>query len=142
MPAASARRPTGLTLLSVFFAAGTIPSTATAVALAWPGAWSEQMWRLKPEAPSDFASLGPAAIPLMLLVALACGAAAAGLWTRQRWGYWTAVGLLTLNLIGDALNAILRSDWRTLIGVPIGAAILAYLLSRPIQDWFSLAPLS
>lgn len=129
-------RPIGLTALSLFFAAGTIPSTATALALSWPGAWSARMWRLKPEAPADFARLGPLAIPLMLLVAAACAGAAVGLWTRRRWGHRLAVGLLAANLIGDTLNAAVRGDWRTLIGLPIGGAMLAYLLTSRIRAWF------
>jgi hypothetical protein len=33
-----------------------------------------------------------------------------------------------INLIGDSLNALLRHDPRTLIGVPIGALMIWYLL--------------
>jgi hypothetical protein len=139
MPGAE-NRPVGVSALSFFFAAGTIPSSAAAVALAFPGTWSERMWRLKPEAPADFAHLGPVAIPLMLIVAAACAGAALGLCNRRRWGHRLAVGLLTVNLIGDSLNAILRHDWRTLIGLPIGAVMLAYLLSRQVREWFRPVP--
>ena len=116
-------RPLGVTALTVFFALGTVPATATALALAWPGAWSRVMWRLKPEAPAEFARLGALAIPLMLMVATACAAAAVGLWTRQRWGHRLAIGVLAVNLLGDTLNALLREDWRTLIGLPIGGVM-------------------
>ncbi len=129
-------RPLGVTALSIFFAAGTIPSSASALALAFPGAWSAAMWRLKPEAPADFARLGQLAIPLMLVVAAACAGAAVGLWTRQRWGHRLAVGVLSVNLLGDTLNAVVRADWRTLLGLPIGGAMLAYLLSHRIRAWF------
>ena len=132
------RRPLGITALSVFFAAGTIPATMSAVALAWPGAWSEAMWRLKPEAPGQFARLGPLAIPLMVVVAAACVAAAVGLWKRKLWGFRIALALVTLNLMGDLLNAGIRGDWRTLVGLPIGGAILAYLLSNPVRRWFAV----
>ena len=128
-------RPFGVTALSIFFAAGVIPATVSALALAWPGAWADAVWRLKPEARSQFAQLGPWAIPLMIVVALACAGAAVGLWTRRRWGHRLAVGLLGVNLVGDLLNAVMRSDWRTLIGLPIGGAMLAYLLSRRVRDW-------
>jgi len=129
-------RPGGVTALSIFFGFGIIPSTATALALTFPGAWSDAMWRLKPEAPAQFARLGPLAIPLMIVVALACGGAAVGLWTRQRWGHRLAVAVLSVNLLGDTLNALVRGDWRTLIGLPIGGAMLAYLLSYRIREWF------
>jgi NhaA family Na+:H+ antiporter len=133
----AAVRPRGLTLLSIFFAAGTIPSTSSALGLAFPGEWSQALWRLKPDAPADFARLGPAAIPLMVLVAAACAGAAVGLWTRQRWGHRLAVGVLSINLLGDTLNALVRGDWRTLIGLPIGGAMIAYLLRHRIRAWFA-----
>ena len=133
-----ANRPFGITALAVFFAAGTIPSTATALALTWPGEWSQAMWRLKPEAPAQFASLGPLAIPLMVLVAGACAGAAIGLWTRRRWGYRLALAVLSVNLLGDMLNATVRGDWRTLIGLPIGGGMIAYLLSHRVRQWIDL----
>src|SRR5215217_9056813 len=81
--ASSVPRPAGVTALSIFFAFGILPSTASALALAFPGPWSEAMWRLKPEAPGQLARLGVLAIPLMLGVAAACAGAAIGLWTRR-----------------------------------------------------------
>lgn len=129
------RRPPGVTALSLFFAAGAIPATLSAIALAFPGAWSAAMWQLKPDAPGQFAQLGPLATPLMIVVVAACVAAAVGLWTRRRWGHRIAVGLLCVNLVGDLLNAATRGDWRTLIGLPIGGAMLAYLLSKRVRDW-------
>ncbi len=133
---AAERRPAGVTALAVFFALGTIPAAVSALALARPGAWSRAVWRLKPEAPADLARLGPVAIPLMVAVAAACAGAAAGLWTRRRWGHRLAVALLGVNLVGDGLNAVIRGDWRTLIGLPIGSVMLAYLLSRGTRAWF------
>jgi uncharacterized membrane protein (DUF2068 family) len=130
-------RPSGVTALSIFFAVGTIPSSFSALALAFPGHWAEAVWRLKPEAQTDFAQLGWWAVPLMLLVALACGGAAVGLWRRRRWGQRLALGLLSINLLGDLLNALMRADWRTLIGLPIGGAMIAYLLSRRVRAWFA-----
>jgi hypothetical protein len=131
----SSDRPLGISALSLFFAAGVIPATVSALALAWPGAWADAVWGLKPEARSQFAQLGPMAIPLMILVALGCAAAAVGLWKRRSWGQRLAIGLLGLNVVGDALNGVVRNDWRTLIGLPIGGAMLAYLLSRRVRDW-------
>jgi hypothetical protein len=75
----------------------------------------------------------------MLVVALACAGAATGLWSRRRWGYRLALALLSVNLMGDLLNAILRGDWRNLIGLPIAGALIAYLFSRRIRVWFAAA---
>jgi hypothetical protein len=39
--------------------------------------------------------------------------------------------VLTVNLVGDSLNALLRHDLRTLIGLPVGGLLILYLLKRP-----------
>lgn len=132
-------RPFGLTALSVFFGVGVLASSVSALALAFPGSWLESVWRLNPEARVGFARLGPWAVVLMIVVALACSGAAVGLWTGRRWGYRLAVGVLSCNLLGDLLNAAVRGDHRTLIGLPIGGAMLAYLLSRRIRARFRFA---
>ena len=129
-------RPAGVTALSLFFGAGALVSGISAVALAFPGSSLEPMWRLNPEARMAFAQLGPWAVVLMLAVMAACAGAASGLWTGRRWGCWLAAGLLVVNLGGDLLNAVVRGDRRTLIGLPIGGLMLGYLLSRRVRDHF------
>jgi len=132
-------RPAGLVLLPLFFAFGTLMSTVTALALAVPGTWSESLWRLNPVARSGFEAMGDWAVPLMLLVATACASAAIGLGLGKRWGYRLALAVLSLNLLGDVSNAVVRGDRRTLIGLPIGGAMIAYLLSRRIRERFKAA---
>ena len=109
-------------MLVALFAFGAMVAGLTIVMLLAPGSWTDAVWRLKPSAQPDFRALGPAAVPLMLVVAAACGGAAVGLWRGRRWGYRLAVGVLGLNLVGDLANALLRHDWRTLIGLPVGGA--------------------
>ena len=46
----------------------------------------------------------------MLLVAAACAGAAIGLWLGKLWGHRLAVTLLSLNLVGDVSNALVRGD--------------------------------
>jgi len=131
-----AARPLGVTLLALFFAAGALISGVSAIALAYPGSRLEPMWRLNPAAHVAFVSLGPWAVVLMLGVMVACAGAAAGLGTGRRWGYRLAVGLLSVNLVGDLGNALVRGDFRTLIGLPIGGLLLAYLFSRRVRERF------
>jgi hypothetical protein len=66
----------------------------------------------------------------MLTVCLACAAAAVGLWRGRRWGCWTAISILTVNLIGDTINAFLLHDWRPFIGPPIAGLMIVYLLRK------------
>jgi len=122
--------PLGIKLLSAFFAFGAGVCLLTIIALSFPDGMLDPIWRLNPEAHAQFQKIGRLSILLMFMVGSACASAAIGLATRARWGRPLALGILIVNLIGDLLNAILRHDLRTLIGLPIGGAIIAYLLMR------------
>jgi len=67
-------------------------------------------------------------------VGAACGLAAIGLARNTEWGRRLAIGVLTVNLIGDSLNAWLRHDLKTLIGLPIGGLMIVYLLSKKFRQ--------
>jgi hypothetical protein len=130
------RPPAGLIALSIFFAFGAAMSGVTAILLLVSGSPLDAIWKLNPVARDQLARIGLWAIALMGSVCFACAAAAIGLWKRAPWGHRIAIGVLVVNLIGDIASAILRSDPRTLIGVPIGGAMIAYLLSRRVRSTF------
>ena len=123
-------RPAGITALCLFFIFGALMSGSTAVMLATPGGALDFVWRLRPSAREELALLGPWGVLLMATVSLACLGAAVGLWTGRRAGYRLAVALLVTNLAGDLANAAVRSDPRTLIGIPIAGLLLWYLVRR------------
>jgi len=75
---------------------------------------------------------------MMAVVSVACCVAALGLWRGRRWGRYVAGTLLIVNAAGDLLNGILRSDLRTLIGVPIAAALLYYLRTDRVRAFFKV----
>jgi len=130
------RPSAGLVALSGFFALGAVVAGVTCVALLTPSSAWEPLWRLNPNAGVAFESMGAWAAALMFTVATACALSAWGLWSRAEWGYRLAVILLVVNLIGDATNAFVRGDLRTLIGLPIGGALIAYLLSAGVRRQF------
>ena len=66
----------------------------------------------------------------MTIVGIACGASAIGLARRAGWGRRLALVVLSINLIGDSLNALLRHDPKTLIGVPVALAMIWYLFRK------------
>ncbi len=116
--------------MSLFFIFGAVMSGLTVVMLLFPGSPLEPLWRINPRAHQGFATLGTWAVLLMGAVGIACATAAIGLWRLKRWGLRTAFAILTLNLVGDTANAILAHDRRTLIGLPVAAAMIVYLLAR------------
>jgi len=123
-------RPPGITAISLFFLFGVIMSGLSAVMLFFPGTRLDSLWRLNPRAQAGFASLGDCAPALMSIVCAACLVASVGLWRCRRWGLWAAISTLCINLIGDTASAVIDHDPRTLIGIPIGGMMLAYLFAR------------
>ena len=101
--------------------------TLTITLLLFPGTPLDSLWRFNPDAHSAFNSIGPAALLLMLIVGVACGFAAVGLWRKSPWGIWVALTILSLNILGDLFNALVRHDHRSLVGIPVGGALIVYL---------------
>ena len=117
-------------MLVLFFAAGALICLVTMLTLAFPGSFLELIWRFKPEAPVQFQEIGRGvSIALMATVGVACGLSAIGLARNAQWGRRLAIAVLAVNLIGDSLNALLRHDPKTLIGLPIGGLMIWYLLA-------------
>jgi len=132
----SENRPVGITALSIFFLFGTTASFLSFVSLLFPGSFLEPMWRLNPRAREGFAGMGVWAVVLMCAVCVACTSAAVGLWRGARWGYWIAVVLLAINLLGDIANVVTGIEPRAAVGIPIVLAILAFLMSRRVRRFF------
>ncbi len=130
------KRPWGIAALVVFFGAGSAIAFTAGASLVFPDGFLEPMWRLNPRARVAFSSMGGWAVPLLGIVCLCCGLAAAGLGRRARWGYGMAVGVLGVNLIGDAANAVLGTEPRAAFGIPVAVAMLAYLLSGRVRSQF------
>jgi hypothetical protein len=124
------RLPLGIKLLVIFFAAGALICSLVMLALAFPGGILEPIWRLRPDAQTEFQEIGTWAVALMAAVGAACGLSAFGLARGAEWGRRLAMGVLTVNLVGDAFNAVFRGDLRTLIGMPIGGLMIWYLVNR------------
>ncbi len=124
----SQRWPAGMKVLVVFFAFGATACAVTVAALLTPGGKLDIVWRLNPEAHLGFQKIGTAlSVLLMFVVGTACAWAAVGLARQKEWGRRLAIGILAVNLIGDSVGAVMRHDPRTLIGLPIGGAMMAYL---------------
>ena len=121
--------PIGVRALSFFFLFGTLACMLTIAALLLPGTILDRLWRFNPEAQVGFRQVGaPLSILLMAGVGAACAGAAIGLSRMAEWGRRLAIAILTVNLAGDSIAAWLRHDPRALIGLPIGGAMIVYLL--------------
>ena len=134
------RRPLGIILLVLFFAAGAVVCSLVMLALAFPGSFLEIIWKLRPAVRDDFQELGTWSVALMAAVGAACGLAAFGLWRGAEWGRRVAIGVLTVNFVGDMFNAAFHGDMRTLIGLPICGLMIWYLVKLKPQPESSRDP--
>lgn len=130
-------RPGRITALSIFFMAGTIISFTSAISLLSPNSFLEPMWKLNPRALDAFHHMGFWAILLMFVVSIFCGLAAYGLWNGELWGYYIAIGMLIINLIGDIYNFGSGIERRAFIGIPIVILILFFITKPEIKKYFS-----
>jgi uncharacterized membrane protein (DUF2068 family) len=83
-----------------------------------------------------FTAIGVWAIVWLCVVCIACLLSAVGLWHGRRWGHRLAVTLLAINLAGDIVNVALGTEPRAAVGIPIAAAIIVYLLSSRVREFF------
>ena len=125
-----------LTFLGGLLAFGAVASGIACITLAFPGTFLDMVWRINPRGHAGLMSLGTWAVILMAAVCGACVLASRGIWTRAAWGHRLAVGLLALNAAADTVNAFVLGDRRTLVGLPVAAALIAYLLSPDVRGEF------
>ena len=116
---------------AAFFAFGATMCALTIALLLFPATALDSLWRLNPDAHLAFRSMGNWSIALMGAVGTACFFAAIGLWRGALWGTRLALIILSVNIAGDLSNALIRHDYRALIGLPIGALMILYLVWKP-----------
>ncbi|HSE31182.1 MAG TPA: hypothetical protein VLA93_06365 [Pyrinomonadaceae bacterium] len=132
----SNKRPVGVIALVALFLVGSCASFISAVSLLFPGSFLEPLWQLNPRAREGFNHIGGWAIVLMLVVCVACSFTAASLWRGRRLGYWLAILMLVINLIGNVINVTTGTEPRAIIGIPVVLLILAYLLREKTRNSF------
>lgn len=130
------QRPFGITALSLFFFGATAITLVAAVSLLYPNGFLEPIWKLNPRGRAGLGVIGMWAVLLFSVVCLACAVAAVGLWRGARYGYATAITVLTINSLGDLFNVISGTEPRAIIGIPIVIMILAYLLTAKVRRFF------
>lgn len=131
-----AARPVGIMALIIFFLAGTMISLLAGLSLVVPAAFFETMWRLNPRAHDSLTRIDPWSFVLMFAVSISCASAAIGLWRGARWGHRVAVSLIAINLLADVANVLSGTELRAIVGVPVAAAILIYLMSARVRRFF------
>jgi len=122
--------------LSFFFAFGACASGFSVVTLLLPGSPLDVLWRVNPDGHAALRKAGALGVVLMAVVCAVCVATSRGLWLRLRWAHRLAVAMLALNLAADLANGFVRGDYRTLVGLPIAGAMIAWLLTADVRAVF------
>ena len=123
---------------AAFFAFGAMMCALTIGLLLFPGGPLDSLWRVNPDARLAFQSLGGWSVVLMLTVGTACFVTAIGLWRNGFWAKPLAIGILSINIVSDVASAVLRHDYRALIGLPVGAGMI-FVLVRCVNSSRSFA---
>jgi hypothetical protein len=136
MIAKAPKRPLGITALGLFFLAGSLISFTAGMSLLVPR-FLEPLWRLNPHGHEGLLRIGFWGVVLLFAASASCAAAAIGLWRRARWGHKIAIALITLNLLSDLVNTVLGIEPRAIVGVPIALALLFYLMTGRVRNYFA-----
>jgi hypothetical protein len=129
-------RSRGITALAIFFLAGALISFIAGISLVVPSAVFEAIWSVNPRGHEGLIRIGPWGVALLFTASVSCAAAAIGLWFRTRWGHVLAVALIAINLLSDIGNGFVAGDRRALVGVPVAAGILLYLINNRVRILF------
>jgi hypothetical protein len=133
----SPTRPLGITALSIFFLIGSFISFTAGTLLFVPSSFLEPLWRLNPRGHDGLIRIGLWAVLLLFATSASCAVAAVGLWRRAGWGHKIAIALITINLLSDVANTVLGTEPKAIVGVPIAFAILLYLMSSRVRNYFA-----
>ena len=130
------KRPLGIVALSVFFLLGSVISFTAGLSLLVPR-FLEPIWQLNPHGHAGLLRIGLWGVVLLFAASASCAAAAIGLWRGARWGHRIAIVLIAINLLGDVANTVLGTEPKAIVGVPIALALLFYLMSKRVRNYFA-----
>jgi hypothetical protein len=128
--------PRGMTAMGFFLVFGAATATLAGVTLIWPGTLLDRIWTLNASAYNQLAPFGKAiGIPFMLLGATMTAASLGWFW-RRAWGWRLTAAVITMQVLGDLVNAFLGNIVKGGIGFAIAGTLLVYLLNARVRTAF------
>ena len=130
-------RPKTIPVVATFLFAATVIATVVGMSLLFPNPILERLWKLNKPGAALFHRIGwPAGVFLLALAVGTCSAAF-GLLRRERWAWWFAVALFTIDGCGDVVSFLTTGDAvRSISGMVISAGFLCCLLGRRTRQYF------
>jgi hypothetical protein len=126
----------GLDVVFAFMLFATFMALFVGTSLLFPGKVLESLWRLNPEARTAFQSMGRLSSLLLFVVGAVAGGAAVGIGKRHKWGWWLAVLLFSVNMLGDAISLMRGRVWQGASGVLVSGYFIVYLLRPGVRRQF------
>lgn len=129
--------------MGLFLCFGALMSALAGITLLWRGTILDRMWVLNLLAYQQLTLFGRWIEGMFLLLSAALAIAARGWFLRRRWGWALAVAIITIQVLGDLVNAFRGDLFRGGFGFLIAAALLLYLLSSKVRTAFrDVGPIS
>jgi hypothetical protein len=117
------RRPAGITALSIFFGFGSFVSAVMALLILFPGSITESTKSASP-------LLILFSLLLSIAACIACIVASVGLWRCASWGLWTALVILSANILSQLSDLVTVHQVRSLIAILLSGVMIWYLLKN------------
>jgi len=130
------KKDRGFTAVGIFLFFGAAMASLAATTLLWRGTILDRIWAINPKAYRQLAPLGGIVGGLFLVLAMSLVTAGIGWFRCRLWGWRLAVGIISVQVLGDAVNCA-RGEWLGgAIGVVIAGALLLFLLQPQIKARF------
>jgi hypothetical protein len=131
------QKPVCVTVVAAFLWMATLMAALLAITLLAPGTPADEIWRLNPTVYHQFKTFGGASGVFLLTVGAIAGTAAAGLVRRQNWAWWLALGIFTVNGVGDIVSFVITQDViRSGSGILAAACFLFFLTRRNVRSFY------
>jgi hypothetical protein len=125
----------------LFLVFATLMAAFIGTVLLFPGKLLDSLWRLNPEARTAFQNMGNLSSLLLFVVGGVAGGAAVGIHRRQKWGWWLAVLLFSVNAVGDLFSLLVSGRiLQGAAGVVISSFFLFYLMQSRVRRQFTSQP--
>jgi hypothetical protein len=122
--------------VGIFLFFGAIMGFLAGGTLLWRGTFLDRIWTLNATAYRELVPHGRIVGIFFLLLSAALTVTGAGWFKRRRWAWRLAIGIISAQVLGDLVNALMGDLLRGGIGIAIAGALLFYLLHPEVKAVF------
>ncbi len=136
----SRRSPRGVIAMGIFLLFAAAMALLAGITLASPGTVLDRMWTINPRAYKQLAPLGRSVGILFSVLSVGLGAAGIGWFRRRKWGWVLAVSIISIQILGDVVNALRGQVIEGSVGIVLAGALLLYMTRPYVRGMFETEP--